>query len=212
MSSRFRLTCVALPAVMAFLVLGCVDPKEQFDEFGGRVVDAAPPPDTGGGAVFDITGSFLLAIQAPVGNDPIRFLVTSVFTAEGDAGTADLTFQALKFDACNPAGNGGTEVGDSITINDVPVDASGTFDIMQQGTTVVEAANPLCTGLPGDIVADIEFVGTIKSADLICGDVKGMVMSPVSLSLNGSTFGAVRVTEPVMTGDANLPTAVAACP
>jgi hypothetical protein len=39
-----------------------------------------------------------------------------------------------------------------------------------------------------------------------------MVMDPVPLSLEGSTFGAIRLAEPVMTGDENLPAAIAACP
>ena len=210
MSSRFRLSYSALYFVTAFATIACVDPQKAFDEFEDRVVDASPIPDTGGGGVFDITGEYLLSIQTSLGTQ-LRFALTSVFTPSESGGTVNWTFQPLKFDGCAPTGNGGTPVGESLQLDGVPVSETGTFDVTATGTNVDGQAVPgLCPVDP--VVADIQLIGAVRSEDLFCGDVAGMVLEPLETTLAGSTFGAVKLAEPGVYGDANLPASVIECP
>ncbi len=218
MSSHFRLSYSALSALTALSALACVDPQKSFDEFGDRVVDAAAPPDAappsdGGGfdgGLPDISGPFLLSLATtePVPVSPLRFLVTGAVTPGKDGGgTADLTIQPLGVEMCEK-GVGGEPVGKSLTIEGVAIAADGTFTVNAVGAVVDGLANPLLCGVPID--SDIQLSGSVQSADGFCGAVGGMVHAPIEGALVG-TFAAIRLTEPVMTGDANLPAAVTAC-
>jgi hypothetical protein len=207
MSSRFRLTCVALPALTGLFVLGCVDPKQEFGDFGERVVDAAPTTACPVVDFFPIDGEFLLAIQTSLG-DPLRLVVTATTSETKAGGTADLRFQPLIAEKC-VAGMGGLPAEGELDPVSVPVESDGTFTFTQTAATTPGAANPVLCG--SEILADITFIGCTESADLICGQVEGMVQEPIPLDLSGSTFGAVRI-ETGARGDANLPEAVGACP
>lgn len=211
MSSRFRLSCIAVSSLLALGAAACVDPKKTFDDYGNRVLDAAPVPDAmvGGGGVFDVTGPFLLSIATtmPVPVNPIRFLVNATFTAEGDGGTVDLTIQPLVATPCDKA-TGGQLVGEELSIGDIAVASDGTFEVTVVESVIDGEANPLLCGTP--ITADITLGGTIVSTDGICGIVSGMVNAPISGPLVG-TFGAVRLPDPVTLGDADLPAAQTAC-
>jgi hypothetical protein len=209
MSSCFRLYCAVLPAVTSVFAFACVDPDKDFDEFADRVVDAGPP--TGGcpAEYFAVDGEFLLSIQTALG-DPLRLVVTATSTPMASGGTVDLAFQPLVAGNCpGQEGNGGQPAGDPLPpLEDIPVAADGTFDVTQLDATTPGEANPITCA---DIVADIQFIGCTKSADLICGDIDGMVKQPLMLPLTGSTFGAIKI-ETGARGDANLPEPVAACP
>lgn len=209
MSSRFRLSCISLFAMTALFSVACVDPKGEFDEFGKRVVDAAPPPDAGPSGLYDITGQFLLTMRL-LGTLDVRFIVDQTFELSGDGAVVDLSLTALKVDMCPPEGDGGTPVGDAISLADIPVTPTGTFDITSKGATLDGRAVPgLC---PADgALADIQLIGLIVSENLLCGTIDGMVMSPVPASLSGSTFGAIRI-EPGTIGDDALPEPLVACP
>jgi hypothetical protein len=213
MSSRFRPACAAFAVLITFTTVGCVDPQKSFDDYGERVPDAAPPADAaGGGGVFDISGAFLLSIQTSLGG-PLRFVVEGELTQNKDgSATADLTFQPIitPSNAC-PNDSPGEPVGDELALTGLEIAADGTFDVVQSGAAAPREANPISCS---DIVADIQFIGTLQSVDLFCGDVGGMVMMPIMLPLTG-TFGAVRIAaageDPVF-GDDNLPAALTACP
>jgi hypothetical protein len=211
MSSRFRLSYVALSATVALVSVACVDPKKTFGEFEDRVIDAAPIPDApGGGGFFDINGPFLLSIAAtsPVPVSPLRLLVNVALTETENGGTADITVQPLAVEAC-AKGMGGEPVGKTLTIEDVPINADGSFDFTAMDTEVVGEANPLICGTA--IRSHIQLIGSAQSDDVFCGTVGGEVTFPIQGPLAG-TFAAIRQAEPVMTGDANLPEAVTACP
>lgn len=208
MSSRIRLSFLTLSAATALPLLACVDPKQTFDEFEERVVDAAPRV---GGCTpvdfFPISGEFLLAIQTPIGG-PLRLIVNATTTSNEAGGSTDLTFQPIIAENC-VAGMGGQPVGDELPpIDGIPIEPNGTFALTQLAATTPGDANPITCG---DILADIEFSGCILSETSLCGEVTGMVMEPIPLPLDGSTFGAVQI-EPGARGDANLPEAVNACP
>jgi hypothetical protein len=87
------------------------------------------------------------------------------------------------------------------------VDAAGAFTLDFGDTMVTGMANPI-TG--SDIAATLSLQGTIQDANLWCGSVTGMVTSPITQDLMGSTFAAVRVEA---TDPASLPTDVlSTCP
>ena len=213
MSSRIRPGCAVLTGtgaltLSAALLGACVDAHNRFDEFTERVVDAQANQIDGSGALAEIDGEFLLTIQPSFdANHFLKFVVTSDITIDGDSGSLNLTVQPLKADRCPPMGDGGTEVGDAIVANDLPVDANGSFVLEQDGLMVTMLANDVTCS---DIVANLVLTGFIKSEDLYCGDVSGRVTTTGS-SLDGSTFGAIRI-EPGTRGDANLPEPVKACP
>jgi hypothetical protein len=209
MSSRFRLHYVSasLLAVIFAAASGCVDPKKTFGEFEERVVDAAPVEACPVVDFFPLNGEFLLAIQTSLGM-PLRLVVNTTTTATEAGGTVDLTFQPLIAENC-VAGMGGQDAGETLPpLSDVTVNPDGTFELAQLAATTPGVANPITCG---DILADIEFFGCIQSEDFICGTVGGMVMEPIPLPLDGSTFGAVKI-DTGTRGDANLPAAVGACP
>ncbi|MGB1274282.1 MAG: hypothetical protein ACPG77_00925 [Nannocystaceae bacterium] len=81
-------------------------------------------------------------------------------------------------------------VGDVISFTDIEVKDDGSFFIDFGNTTLVGEANPI-TGT--EIVATLTMNGFIQSEDFICGLVNGMLLAPVENTLDGSTFGAVRM-------------------
>ena len=207
MSSRNSLGCCALAALA--LLVGCVDPAKRFDEYNERLIDADTNRVDGSGGLFEIDGEFLLAIVpnfAP--NNTLRFIITVDIEITGSTGLADLSFQPLKAEQCQPEGNGGTPVGDAIVHEDAEVNDSGAFEMTAENAMVDGQANDVSCG---PIRADLTLLGQIRSDDIFCGDITGMVYEPIPTTLEGSTFGAIRV-EPGTVGDANLPEPLKACP
>lgn len=208
MSSRIRPAGAWLALFALSGLAACVDPPARFDAFTERVVDAGQVNRDGGGGLFEIDGEFLLSIAVGFTPDtPLRFVATSDIVIAGEQGTLSLSIQPVAAESCD-SGNGGNEVGDPLVANDLPVDVAGSFEIDQQGATVAGEANPISCS---PIVADLVLSGTIQNEDLFCGDVSGQAHQPLEVSLDGSTFGAVRI-EPGTRGDANLPDPVTACP
>jgi hypothetical protein len=197
--------------LLAAAPLGCVDPGKRFDDFDRRVIDA----DLGGvqceGALRNISGEFFTSISisfAP--EDVLEFVSTVDMTSEGGAGTASFSIQPLVTadPQCEaPEEDIRTPVGDPLVAEDVAVDGAGAFEIEFEGATVPGLANPISCG---DILADITLTGIIRSPDQWCGAASGMVMLPIQATLEGSTFGAVRV-DPGTEG-ADLPDPQPACP
>jgi hypothetical protein len=209
MSSRFRVSYLALSAVLTFAAVACVDPKKEFGDFEDRVVDAAPPSDSAvGTGFFPVNGEFLVAIQPSLGGMPIRLVVTAATTeSPGGGGTVDLTFQPLVFETCSP-GMGGQPAGDPLpALTAVPLNADGTFTITQADAATPAAANSITCG---EILVDLVITGRTISEDLFCGDVMLNVKVPDLGELTG-TLGAIRI-ETGTRGDANLPSAVTSCP
>jgi hypothetical protein len=181
----------------ALLVLiglaGCPKPQEKFDDFVKRVGagDLAPGPDLAvTSKVYDVSGTFLLAVSTTLSPDrPLQMRLESKLTP-GMAGTAtlDLSFQPLKLFPDAAADR--TPVGMGLEAKGVMVNANGAFEIPLTVRKLEGAANPV-SGSPID--ADLNLRGTILSADRMCGDVTGMVLMPVQAPLAGSTWSAIRV-------------------
>jgi hypothetical protein len=189
--------------ILAALVFpGCVDPKGNFDDFSDRVVDAAARPDAPPiGEIPDVTGEFYLSLSpAPTPTLLFRYIATTVLE-EGPSGyTIDLSLQPLDRDTLEP-------VGDPQISDDVPVSEAGTFEAYFPDTIIPGRANPVSGQT---LTADVTLVGQLRNEDLYCGDADGMVKSPLTLALDGSTFAAIRVEEG--TTGTDLPEPVAQCP
>jgi hypothetical protein len=201
-----RTTAWALTSMCAAVLCGCPSPdpeakydrylddtKEQRDEFQGMKQDVS-------GALADITGDFLLSLSSVIAPDlPLQFVVTVEFTDNGDGtATGNFSFQPLSL---NPGST--TEprmaVGPTLDFPGIPIDAGGGFSIDMGSVMVTGMANPI-TG--SDIAANLVLTGAIQSADNWCGTVEGMVTSPLTADLAGSTFNAARV---MATDPASLP-------
>lgn len=193
-------------ALISFSGLGlaaCVDARQSYDDFGDRVIDAAARPDARGvDTIPDVTGQFYLAIRpAPTPSLPFQYIAdVEIELGPGDGATIDLTLVHLDRDTREP-------VGDPQTAADVEVSASGQFTAEFPDVVVPARANPV-TGQ--ELLSDVTLVGELRTKDLFCGIANGEVKSPIQLSLDGSTFGAIRI-EPGTTGD-DLPELLGECP
>lgn len=200
-----RLSWGAAGAIIALAACACTDPGANFNDFVSRVPDARRPVDAPFlTSIPDVSGRFFLAVASVVDVDqPLYFISENTMTAKPD-GTAviDVHITPLNFATLQPV-TGGTPLGDT----GLPVSIAGHFEYTQNMITIASEANPFSSS---DLVADpLTFSATIRSADFYCGDVSGMLTSPLSLSLDGSTFGAVRVPDGAI-GD-QLPDPVSAC-
>jgi hypothetical protein len=180
--------------------------KEQRDEFQGMRQDVA-------GALADISGDHLFVLASVIAPElPLQFITTVAFTDAGD-GTAvmDISFQPLSL---TPGST--TEprepVGESLDFTGVPIDAGGAFTVDLGAVEVTGMANPI-TG--SDIAATLVITAAIQSTELYCGTVDGMVTSPLTAPLAGSTFAAVRLdsTDPAsLPGAPGQPEMLSSCP
>lgn len=203
-SSRTRLM---LPLLALGVLSGCPDPAGKFDEFGSRVIDGGVAPTADGGPdarplemLPDINGDFLMGLSVVIAPDsPVWLRVTNTFTDNGDGtGVVDVVIQPLRYDGDHAA------VGEPIVANDIAINSAGQYTVVLTQATIPGEANPI-TG--NDIVGDFNIMGSIKSEDLSCGEVTGMVTSPANIDVAGSTFAMVRIG---MGG--NLPELLYACP
>jgi len=172
---------------------GCPAPRVRLDDFlddTKAIRDLPPPKEDLGAMLADISGTFILALDPSIlPGLPLQFFVTSTFTPTPSGGSLNLDFQPLSLEPMST-----TEprlfVGDVISFTDIEVKDDGSFFIDFGNTTLVGEANPI-TGT--EIVATLTMNGFIQSEDFICGLVNGMLLAPVENTLDGSTFGAVRM-------------------
>lgn len=144
--------------------------------------------DAGAGALYDVTGTFLMAIVTPIALDkPIQFVAHNTFTAGSDGGTLRIRYQPLSVPA---PGQPRALVGTEKDTGAAPVNDEGKFTMDLGTQTVVGAANPISGS---DITASLLLSGTIRSADRVCGSVAGAVTAPVQLDLAGSRWGSIRI-------------------
>ena len=149
-----------------------------------------PPPDN---TLPNVAGTFLFALETSLGPDlPLQFVTTIEleFTEDGGA-LADFTFQPLSLEqgqTLTPR----EFIGDSLTFEDIPIDPEGDYEIDMGLVMVTGMANPV-TG--SDIEATLVVHGSIVHEDALCGELTGMLMSPLEFDLAGSTFAAIRLAD-----------------
>ena len=190
-------------AVACVALVGCVDAKHSFDDYGTRVVD-------GGGAgadrpnltsIPDIGGHWMIAARPNLPEDRIiRLVADYTFTANAD-GTAKFS---ATITALRTADGAPSTQQPPIMENDVAIALTGEFEAPLVGTLPGDA-NPV---IPGSNAAlDGTLSGRIMSADFFCGDLSGQAGS---LPLGGSTFGAQRI--PAGASGTDLPSPIVKCP
>ncbi len=178
--------------VGALALLGCdpEPPNELGDEASTESGESGPvvdlPGDLPSECEPDSSGIYLLALETALGPDsPILFVVTLDAIANDDC-TSVATF------AVQPLGVDLEFVGDPLVFPDVEFDANGEFMLDMGIVMITGAANPITDS---DITASLVLTGHVVHADALCGDVTGMLMSPLEYDLAGSTFGAIRLAD-----------------
>jgi hypothetical protein len=188
-------------AVLAVLLVGCVNAENKFDEFGQRVFDGSIA-DAFDGALANIEGEHFLAVHPNGNGAPLLVIATVTNFVESPAGaTADFAFQPLTHDNFSPPR---MESGNPLIEDGIEISTAGVLSFPIKGN-LPGNTNPL-TGQ--NIDADIVLDAVIISEDLWCGTATGRANQLV-LS-DATTFGATRV-DPGTRG-ADLPTAVLRCP
>ena len=205
MQPRAPRTMAIAALVFASLVTlgGCVDPDGGFDDFLGRIPDAAVVPD---GEILasipDISGRFLVGMSPSIAPDAhLLFIAENTLTINQDGAVLDTSLTALDFTTKMP-------VGDTQRLAGIEVSMAGQFTATFTDVTVPGVANPI-TGSTL-FLSTTSFLATIRTADLYCGDITGMVTSPAPIDLAGSTFAAIRVSADAIGNQ--LPTEQARCP
>lgn len=140
-------------------------------------------------ALPDITGDHLLALAIIVDPSlPLQYLATVVQTPDGDGALLDVSLQPLTLDQGSTT-TPRLPLGNPLVINDVEVDADGTFTLVIGDLAVAAATNPITAS---DVSAqNIVLQGQLVDDDNWCGTMTGDLVVPIPLDLNGSTFGAV---------------------
>lgn len=189
--------------VLAVLSLGgCPDPEAKFDEFLDNTKDdrdfmppPPPPPPDLGPMLPDISGTFLLAVSTVISADlPLQFIVTNTMKTNMDGSvTLDSSLQPLALDLSSVT-MPRTPVGDPLEFMNLPI-VDGQFEIDAGTVMVTGMANPV-TG--SDIEATLLMKGQIEGVDFYCGSIEGDLVSPLMSTLKGSTFAAVRLTDPMV--------------
>jgi hypothetical protein len=195
---------VSTRVLIAFLLVtgACVDAKARFDDFGGRVNDAAPPPDNPMvSEVADITGEFMLSLDA-LGSGAYIHYIASATLNENDTGyTVDLEFRPVDYQTLELVPDTSPATWSGLVVDP----ATAAFVIPLDGLIIPNTANPL---LNGDATVNGEISATIRSTAFWCGSVTGQVVETGTM-LNGSTFGAQRIT--AGTVGAALPAPAGSC-
>lgn len=191
-----NISLLSFAVVSSLAMVGCVDARGEYDDFGARVVDANNTEIDGEvvSALPDIDGEWFLNVRPNLPEDRIiQFRVTFTLTpVTENTGTVDMSAQALSVFDQSP-------VGAAFQAMEQDVASDATFSAPLEGQLHGDA-NPV---IPGNAAAvNAEMHAQMRSADFLCGTLTG---NAGSLPLEGTTWGAVRIT-----GDA-LPPIVVRC-
>lgn len=193
--TRSALSILALFSSLGLCCTGCMpDTEAGLQQFLDNTADARG--QTGGTATpcppCAFSGRYLMVVNTPIEDGSFLLFETTVTErGTGDERVVDITMQPLKTDVDldnNPRPDPRTPVGDPLEVTDVPV-TNGEFEADFGTVRVAPEANPLTGGL---IEATFTLDGQVVSDERACGEVLGNVTIPLALSLDGSTFAAIR--------------------
>jgi hypothetical protein len=190
-------------AVACLALVGCVDPKGSFNDFGTRVVDggAGAPDRPNLTTIPDITGHWFIVMRPNLSEDRFLKMVADFTMTANPDGTAKYSSSIV---GLRTADGMPSTMQPPITNTDIAIELNGTFTGPLVGTfpgdcnTVIPGSNAALNGA---------LIGEIHSTDLFCGTLTG---TAGSLPLGGSTFAAQRI--PAGTVGADLPAIVFKCP
>jgi hypothetical protein len=188
---------------VAAILAGCPDTEGEFDKFIDRYEainsTATATTGTGGGgggcaapAVGEADGDFVFVLSAKL-NPTLPVLFDSQLTTADGASGLELSFTLWALDAKDRS----TKVGSSLgSFGPYAVGADGAFTAALPPLVVVGEANPFSgTELRTE---NVVLTGSVcgDDLDLICGDVTGNVVKPITFNLQGSTFAFERLSAP----------------
>jgi hypothetical protein len=201
LACRLALGSLVAPCVLA---AGCVDPAARFDDFGERLAererkqgasmgdDEEPAEGCEPVTAAQLAGSYYFAFRSKVAEDtPILALLELSPRDLAASGTyeLDVVFEPLALaDGRTPLGRASTGVmkvqdGRSFAIDDFDIFIAGDANPVLPGTDFHSLMN-----LGGKLCG----AGELPVASL-CGTTLGALLEPVSVNLDGSTFGALRL-------------------
>ncbi|MCG8418397.1 MAG: hypothetical protein MJE77_10685 [Proteobacteria bacterium] len=202
MSTRLVFTSIVVLTIS--VSIACVDPKKRVDEFGKRLVDAAPTCSVETGQIANLTGQFYVAIN-PISIQPgalIRYIADTTFKQTGNSFALDISIRPLDFETLELVPDA-----TPTSWRDLPVDnEKAEFSAPLDGAVIPARANAAVPGLETTIVSG-KIDGRILNANLWCGTITGM--TNLGRQLDGSTVGAIRITAGTI--GAALPPPVAEC-
>lgn len=172
-----------------FLVSACADrgPGDDYRDYRKRTESARNDPcaqaDTPRGMLADVSGVWL--IRALLNGGISLGLRIEITPAEGETNIPPRRIQA-KFWLHDQA-----EDLPPLVITDTSVDENGQFIIIADPLEL----GPEVLGSEANVAARVELHGQSINSDEWCGVVIGSVVSPLNLNLDGSTFGARRLTD-----------------
>jgi hypothetical protein len=180
-----------LSTLVAALAASCVDPQGRLNEFvnNTRGPDAGATVDAGAGKLYDVSGTFLVAIKiffAP--NKPVQLLSTQTLHMNGD-GTGTIDFHIVYLSKTDRS-----QLPNPIDVTGVAVNKNGDFTLTKDLILIPQAANPV--GIDATI-QNVQFIGNTRSADFMCGVVHGHIVE-ANMDLeagepgNPTTWGGVR--------------------
>jgi hypothetical protein len=190
------LAFLAFPAVGLVAAPGCVaDADGEYEAFAKRASKGGGPIECGsdGGctppAAGEIDGDYLFALSAVIGPQKPLLFLTTVTTTAGAAGL-EVTWKLQPLSAADRT----TPVGTPVEFEPFTVASNGCFLADPGPLDVTGEANGI-TGNP--ITADVTLTGQLCGTDgFYCGQVGGVVTSPINLPLDGSTFTLTKLPSP----------------
>ena len=207
---------LALSALLSLAACESPDPEGRMDEFAERTGSTPPSDGDAGGAADaadagsggadaivddagnvctppDPTGEWFFALSANLDREaPLYFEISMAYDGE----TITASGQPLRYDADpltgDPSADPRSPVGDPVPSTSA-YDAQGCFVMDFPDVLVTGEANPL-TGrdIEGTVIVD----GCIVGENETVGVMRGQIVAPLMLNLEGSTFAGVRGVTP----------------
>jgi hypothetical protein len=197
--------CADAGIAVFVLAIGCVDTRGKLDEFNERYArthDGGSVVDDGGACDLpsapELTGSFALVVSPGFSpKTPIVFRAEVTSEPEGsDRLKIGIELTALSArDRASPVGAPLPRREYSLGAGRFVADL-GTLDISGEADPIVPGA-PISgqLSLSGKLCSAREFDGP-AIIEFLCGEATGTVTAPTTLDLTGSTWAALRVSDP----------------
>lgn len=207
MSSSYKTLFGA--AILAILASGCPDPAKSFSDYDKRVIDAGKTVvgTACGGELPDINGEFYLQLSPSLAPEAVlEFITTTTLDKAVDPAVLTLTFQPLCAQEAQCTLK--QPIGDTFTVMNISVNEQCQYETEIVGMPVPGGANAISGS---DLIGNLTMLGSIIDDDFYCGGIGGeAVVGGAGIPVDGSNFGAVRIT-PGTLGD-DLPAGEFKCP
>jgi hypothetical protein len=164
---------------------GCTNARDEFVDFGDRVIDASNIEIDGAivSELPNVDGDFFLVVRPDLAEDRfIKFIMTFDYTPlTPNTGLMDYTAVCLDIDTDEPVD------GEPLAATDFEVKSDASYDAPLVGT-FQGRCNPI---VPGSTVqADGTIHGELRTDDFVCGTLTG---TAGGLNLAGTTFAGQRI-------------------